>query len=73
MSEYTCEICFEIYQKMNNEEWNDYKASEEVLALYPETKNDPMDIICDDCNKKFVKWFSTLTKEQKREMREQYK
>jgi hypothetical protein len=70
MSEYTCDICKQTYQKCNDAEWNDIKAAEEMLTLYPETKNDPTGILCDACNKLFVKWFATQTEEQKRAMRE---
>lgn len=70
MSEVTCCKCFLTFPKRNDEEWNDFKAAEELLTLYPETKNDSTDILCDDCNEKFKKWFSTLTDEEKKRMRE---
>lgn len=70
MSEFTCFKCRNTYSKKNNDEWNDFKAAEEFLTLYPEAKNDPTDILCDDCNEEFKKWFYTLTDEQKKQMRE---
>ncbi len=70
MSEFTCFKCKITFPKRNDEEWNDFKAAKEMLTLYPETKNDPTDILCDDCNEEFKKWFSTLTEEQKIKMRE---
>ena len=54
------------------ENWNNFKAAEEFLKLYPESKNDPTDILCDDCNEKFKAWFATLTDEQKKKMRDDF-
>jgi len=54
MSEFTCYHCKITYKKLNNEEWNDFKAAEEMLTLYPETKNHPTDILCEDCNESLV-------------------
>lgn len=68
MSEFTCFKCKNTYQKIRNEEWNDFKASEEMLTLYPNTKNHPTDILCDECNQEFKEWFSTLTNDEKRKM-----
>ncbi len=72
MSEFTCFHCKNTYEKLNNETWNDFKAAEELLTLYPETKNDPTDILCDDCNELFKQWFSKLTEEEKKQMRNEY-
>lgn len=69
MSEFTCYKCNKTYQKINDEEWNAFKAAEEMLTLYPETKNDLTDILCDDCNELFKKWFNQLTDEEKTQMR----
>lgn len=71
MREFTCDHCHETYPEKNDEEWNAYKRAEEMLTLYPETKNDPTGILCDDCNNLFVAWFATLTDEQKKKMREE--
>ena len=73
MSEYTCFKCQETFKKINDENWNDFKAAEEMLRLYPESKNDATDILCDDCNEEFKEWFSKQTDEQKKWMRENYK
>ena len=72
MSQYTCCKCNGTFDKPSNENWNEFKAAEELLTLYPETKNDPTDILCDDCNKLFVKWFSQFTDEEKKQMRDDY-
>lgn len=69
MSEFTCFKCKKTYPKRNDEEWNDFKAAEEMLMLYPETKNDPTEVLCDNCNEEFRLWFSKLTDEEKKEMR----
>lgn len=70
MSEFTCFKCQQTFSKINDEEWNSYEAAKEFLELYPEAKNDPTDVLCDDCNEEFKKWFATLTKEEKKKMRE---
>ncbi len=72
MSEFTCYKCQQTYPIRNDDEWNNYKAAEELLTLYPETKNDPTDVLCDDCNEDFKKWFATLTEEQKKKMRDDF-
>lgn len=72
MSEFTCCKCKHTFLKRNDSEWNDIKAAEEMLDLYPETKNDPTDVLCDDCNKEFKAWFSKLSDAQKKKMREDF-
>lgn len=72
MSEFTCCKCNTTYKKNNNENWNSFKAAEEFLILYPEAKNDPTDILCDDCNEDFKNWFATLMDDEKKQMREDY-
>lgn len=72
MSEFTCIKCKITYKKINNEEWNEFKAAEELLTLYPEAKNDAVDVLCDVCVEEFRKWFATLSEEDKRKMREEY-
>ena len=73
MSEYTCDKCLITYKKINNEQWNDFKAAEEFLNSQPEAKNDPTRILCDDCNEDFKVWFSQFSDEEKKQMREKYK
>lgn len=70
MSEFTCYKCLQTFPKQNDKEWNEFEAAKEFLTLYPEAKNDPTDIVCDDCNNEFRRWFSTLTEEQKKLMRD---
>ena len=72
MSEFTCYKCQQTFPKRNDAEWNEEKAREEWITLYPETKDDPVDVLCDDCNEEFKMWFSTLTDEQKKQMREDF-
>lgn len=67
---FTCYKCKETYLKRDDDEWNDTKAKEEMLLLYPETKSHPVDTLCNDCNEEFKRWFSTLTENQKRQMRQ---
>jgi len=72
MSEFTCYNCKITFDKKNNDEWNDFKAAEEFLTLYPECKNDPTDVLCDDCNEKFKEWFSKLSDDEKKKMRDDF-
>lgn len=69
MIEFTCYICNNTYEEQRDEEWNSFKAGEEYITLYPEGKNDPSDILCDDCYQEFIKWFSKLTEDEKKKMR----
>lgn len=72
MSEFTCDGCKKSYPKRNDDEWNDAKAEEEWRTLYPETIHHPTNILCDPCNDKFLKWFETLTDDQKKKMRDDF-
>lgn len=72
MTEFTCALCLNTFDKINDETWNNFKASEEFLNLCPEAKNDPTDSVCDDCYDKFKKWFADLSREEKRKMREDF-
>lgn len=71
MSEFTCCNCKVSYKKINSEDWNEFKAAEELLTLYPECKNDATESICDDCNVLFREWFSKLTDKEKESMRKE--
>lgn len=73
MSEFTCCKCNRTYPKRNDEEWNDFKANEELINLYPECKNDSVDLLCGECNELFKTWFSSLTEKEKIKIREEYK
>jgi len=66
---FTCYRCKITFEKMNNEEWNEDKAYEEFRTLYPEPKYDPVDVLCDYCNEEFKKWYSKLTEDEKKKMR----
>lgn len=72
MTEFTCCKCNLTFPKINNDEWNSFKSAEEFLNLYPEAKNHLTIILCDDCNKEFVAWFSKLTKEDKELMEKEF-
>lgn len=49
MSEFTCALCHRTFKQKRDEEWNAFKAAEEMLNLTPESKNEPTEIICDYC------------------------
>ena len=69
MSEFTCAICQGIFPKKNDEEWNDFKAADEMLTLMPGSRNHPTSILCDNCfHTIFLPWFEKLTDEEKREI-----
>jgi len=70
--EYECYRCHDVFEIINNDDWNSFKAAKELLTLYPECKNAPTNILCDDCNEEFKKWFATLSDEDKRKMREKF-
>lgn len=72
MAEFTCYSCKITFRKRNDKGWNELKAAEEFLTRYPEANNDATDVICDDCDKEFIKWFSTLTEEDKKRMRDEF-
>lgn len=72
MSEYTCSVCNISYTKIRNEEWNETKAREEFISLYPECRDDPVSIVCDKCNEEFRIWFTRLSDEEKKQMREDF-
>jgi hypothetical protein len=69
MLEYTCANCKQTFQVNQNEDWNTKEMAREFIELYPECKNDPTDIVCDDCFNKFNKWFATLGEKEKQKMR----
>ena len=71
MPKFTCAVCEVTYEKLNKYEWNDDKAWQEHALLFPEAKNDPVDVVCNVCFKEFMRWFSKLTDVEKRKMREE--
>ena len=72
MSDFTCAICTGTFPKKNDNEWNDFKAADEMLTLTPRCKNHPTDSICDDCfHNIFLPWFNKLTDEEKREIEDE--
>lgn len=72
MSEFTCFSCKQTFEHQNDEEWNEFKAAEEFLNLYPEGKNHPTEVLCDVCNEEFREWFANLTEDEKKQNREEY-
>lgn len=73
MSDFTCVKCKKTYQKLINEEWNDIKAAEEFITLFPECKNDETDLICEYCFEKFKIWFDKLPEQEQKIMKENIK
>jgi hypothetical protein len=67
MSEFTCYLCNNTYKAQNDEELNIFKAGETSIKLFPEGKNYFTEIVCKKCHQKFIKWFYTLTEEQRQE------
>lgn len=71
---YQCAHCKNVYEKSNDEQWNDDKAIEEFKSFFPEPDADQsMNILCEDCHQEFLKWFTTLTHEDKEKMKNDYK
>lgn len=54
-TEYTCAVCKEIFPKVNDENWSDEKAMEEMndkgLAPPPGLEHE-LAVVCDECYKK---------------------
>ena len=67
MNKFTCHLCNVTYEKSND--WTEEMALNEFKTLYPECEGMTVDVICDDCNNEFLKWFNKQTEEQKEEIR----
>lgn len=48
---YTCEICKNTYDLVNDESWNDKKAIDELHINFSDIDIDitPLSVVCDDC------------------------
>lgn len=74
MNKYTCAVCYEVYEFVENEKWNDLKATQEFLEVHPEyaNTNEVLEIVCDDCYQQYRAWLDTLSEDEKKKMRETY-
>lgn len=72
MSEFTCAICHETFEKIRDGSWSEKDAVEEFLDNFPEGKNDETASLCDYCYLAFKRWFSTISPEEKKRMRDEY-
>lgn len=59
MSQYTCENCNQIFNKL----WSDEEAKKEYESSSYYMPNEEVAVICDDCFIKFKKWVDSLTEE----------
>ena len=61
--EYECEHCGGVF----NKGWSDKEAMAETNEIFSEEEieHGGLSILCDDCHKKFMEWFTSLTKEYK--------
>lgn len=48
-NQYECDMCHGIFDKVNNDEWNDFKAQEEIKQLFGNIPRTEQSIVCDDC------------------------
>lgn len=65
MSEFTCKTCRKTFQKITES----FDEAKEFLENFPECKKDSTSLVCDTCYLKFMEWFSTLTEEEKQDIR----
>ena len=65
MNEFTCEKCQQTFIKG----WSDEAAEKEFSNAPYNVAGDDRGLICDDCFKKFQKWFSTLTPDDHKKIR----
>ena len=47
--EYQCDLCKEIFNFVNDENWSEEKANEEYKKVFPDSSLDNREIVCDDC------------------------
>jgi hypothetical protein len=66
MNNYTCDLCHETYEQTID----DNEAYEEFKNKYPEMIGNVLGILCADCNSKVEKWLNSLTKKEKKKMRD---
>lgn len=69
MSKFTCELCDETFERINDETCNYFIPEKEILELMPEVKNDPTTLICSNCYELFLEWFKKLTPEERMKIR----
>ena len=55
-------FCTETTQKEELKEWEDFKENNTFI----QKESQPMVTICDDCHQIFMKWFNSLSDEEKR-------
>ena len=51
VDEYTCAMCEGTFDKVNNDEWSDEKAAQELKDNFGET-DEAVEVVCDDCYQK---------------------
>ena len=47
--EFTCAKCGEVYEKMDDEEWNDEKSDAEARDVFRTEDISDFVVVCDDC------------------------
>lgn len=55
---YTCAICKQVFLKIIDDTWDDEKAAKESEELFGEPVDENTPLVCDDCFKEFMIWFS---------------
>jgi len=68
MKTYTCEICYETYESDRSDE----ECWAELYELIPEDIVHDTGVVCDDCYIEFMEWFTALTEEEKKKLREDH-
>jgi hypothetical protein len=67
MNDFTCEKC----QKTFTKGWTKEEAEKEYSVAPWNVRGDDRGLICDDCFQEFKEWFSKLTPEDHRRIRDE--
>ncbi len=65
---YTCEQCKNTYTKIRSDE----DCMKEMMEIMPEAADDEIAVLCDECWIDFMRWFKSLSVEQKMKMRDEF-
>jgi redox-regulated HSP33 family molecular chaperone len=66
MNTYICDLCNNVYEKTKSDE----EAYEEFKKENPEMIGEALGFVCAHCNTRIQTWLNSLTKKEKKKMRE---
>ena len=67
--EYQCLLCGGVFIATKNR--NECIAECEILVDH-EVDTNSLVVVCSDCNKEFMKWFETLSPQEKQQIKKEY-